>query len=361
MGDPRGSGAMSPGELPTGTVTFVFTDIEGSTRLWETEPAAMARSLVLHNETLHAAFARHGGVVFSTMGDGMAVAFSSAAGAVRAALEAQRALTAARWPAGTGVLKVRMGLHTDEAVLRHGQEVLRHGQYVNRPLNRCARLMAAAHGGQILLSDATEALVRSQLPGGATLLDLGEHRLRDLAGSMHIFQLVHPDLPRAFPALRSLDAIPNNLPIQLTELVGRQAELAEAEQLLTRTRLLTILAPGGAGKTRFAIQAAADIAAEFPDGVFFISLADIRSDLDVVQAVVESLGLALSSDEDAKAQLLTYLTSKCQLLVFDNFEHLLAGAPVITGILQAERDRGDGLHPGRSRDDLGVAGRGVSG
>jgi len=332
---PAGTGESDEGELPAGTVTFVFTDIEGSTRLWETEPTAMARSLVLHNETLRAAFIRHGGVVFSTMGDGMAVAFSSAPGAVRAALEAQQALMAARWPAGTGVLKVRMGLHTDEAVLRHGQAVLRHGQYVNRPLNRCARLMAAAHGGQILLSDATEALVRSELPSGATLLDLGEHRLRDLVGSMHIFQLVHPDLPRAFPALRSLDAIPNNLPIQLTELVGRQAELAEAEQLLTRTRLLTILAPGGTGKTRFAIQAAADIAAEFSDGVFFISLADIRADLDVVQAVVESLGLALSSDEDVKAQLLTYLTSKRQLLVFDNFEHLLGGASVITGILQA--------------------------
>src|SRR2546429_1620861 len=332
---PTSPGEPGEAELPDGTVTFAFTDIEGSTRLWETEPTAMARSLVLHNETLHAAFGRHGGVVFSTMGDGMAVAFSSAAGAVRAALEAQRALMAAPWPAGTGALKVRMGLHTDEAVLRHGQAVLRHGQYVNRPLNRCARLMAAAHGGQILLSDATEALVRSELPGGATLVDLGEHRLRDLVGSMHIYQLVHSDLPRAFPALRSLDAIPNNLPIQLTEIVGRQAELAEAEQLLTRTRLLTILAPGGTGKTRFAIQAAADIAAEFSDGVFFISLADIRADLDVVQAVVESLGLALSSDEDVKAQLLTYLTSKRQLLVFDNFEHLLGGASVITGILQA--------------------------
>src|SRR6266576_2111512 len=331
---PAGPGEPGEAELPDGTVTFAFTDIEGSTRLWETEPAAMARSLVLHNETLHAAFGHHGGAVFSTMGDGVAVAFSSAAGAVRAVLEAQRALMAAPWPAETGVLKVRFGLHTDEAPLRHGQAVLRDGQYVNRPLNRGARLMAAAHGGQILLSDATEALVRSELPSGATLLDLGEHRLRDLVGSMHIFQLVHPDLPRAFPALRSLDAIPNNLPIQLTELVGRQAELAEAEQLLTRTRLLTILAPGGTGKTRFAIQAAADIVAEFSDGVFFISLADIRADLDVVQAVVESLGLALSSDEDVKAQLLTYLTSKRQLLVFDNFEHLLGGASVITGILQ---------------------------
>jgi class 3 adenylate cyclase len=238
---PAGPGEPGEAELPAGTVAFLFTDIEGSTRLWETEPGAMARSLVLHDETLHAAFGHHGGVVFSAMGDGMAVAFSSAAGAVRAALQAQRALLAAPWPAGTGVLKVRMGLHTDEAVPRDGQ-------YAGQPLNRCARLMAAAHGGQIVMSDATQALVRSQLPDGATLLDLGGHRLRDLAERMHIFQIVHPDLPCAFPPLASLDAIPNNLPVQLTELVGRRAELAEAEQLLARTRLLTILAPGGAGK-----------------------------------------------------------------------------------------------------------------
>ncbi len=337
--DSQGTGAMSPvsheppqtpgeAELPAGTVTFLFTDIVGSTRLWENEPGAMARSLVLHDETLHAAFGHHGGVVFSAMGDGMAVAFCSAAGAARAALQAQRALMAAPWPTQTGALKVRMGLHTDEAVPRDGQ-------YAGQPLNRCARLMAAAHGGQIVMSDATQALMRSQLPDGATLLDLGGHRLRDVAERMRVFQIVHPDLLCAFPALVSLDAIPNNLPIQLTELVGRQAELAEAEQLLTRTRLLTILAPGGAGKTRLAIQAAADIAAGFSDGVFFISLADIRSNLDIIQVIGESLGLALSSDEDVKAQLLTYLAGKCQLLVFDNFEHLLAGAPLVTGILQA--------------------------
>jgi len=342
--DSQGTGAMSPvsheppqtpgeAELPAGTVTFLFTDIVGSTRLWENEPGAMARSLVLHDETLHAAFGHHGGVVFSAMGDGMAVAFCSAAGAARAALQAQRALMAAPWPTQTGALKVRMGLHTDEAVPRDGQ-------YAGQPLNRCARLMAAAHGGQIVMSDATQALMRSQLPDGATLLDLGGHRLRDVAERMRVFQIVHPDLLCAFPALVSLDAIPNNLPIQLTELVGRQAELAEAEQLLTRTRLLTILAPGGAGKTRLAIQAAADIAAGFSDGVFFISLADIRSNLDIIQVIGESLGLALSSDEDVKAQLLTYLAGKCQLLVFDNFEHLLAGAPLVTGILQAARRSG---------------------
>ncbi len=187
---PAGPSEPADAELPTGTVTFLFTDIEGSTRLWENEPDAMARSLALHNETLYAAFEHNGGVVFSTMGDGMAVAFPSAVGATRAVLEAQRALMVAAWPPETGVLKVRMGLHTDSAVLRDGQ-------YVNPPLNRCARLMAAAHGGQILVSDATEALARSQLPDGAGLIDLGVHRLRDLAEPMHIFQITHPDLPRA--------------------------------------------------------------------------------------------------------------------------------------------------------------------
>jgi len=202
------AGAGGPGEagLPAGTVTFLFTDIEGSTRWWETVPDAMARSLALHNETLRAAFGHHGGVVYSTMGDGMVVVFSSAVRAVKGVLEAQRSLIAAPWPDKTGMLKVRMGLHTDEAVLRDGQ-------YANRPLNRCARLMAAAHGGQVLLSGATAALVRSELPDGATLIDLGEHRLRDLAGTMRIFQLAHPDLPRVFPALRLLEAFPGNLPL----------------------------------------------------------------------------------------------------------------------------------------------------
>ena len=198
----------------------------------------MARSLVLHNETLHAAFGHHGGVVFSTMGDEMAVAFSSAAGAVRASVEAQRALMAAPWPAETGMLKVRMGLHTDEVALSDGQ-------YASAPLRRCARLMAAAHGGQILMSDATEALVRSQLPDGATVLDLGEHRLRDLAGLMHIFQLVHPDLPGAFPALRTLDELPGNLPLQVSSFIGRARELGQTAAALREARVVTLTGVGG--------------------------------------------------------------------------------------------------------------------
>jgi class 3 adenylate cyclase len=265
---PGGPGEPGEAELPDGTVTFAFTDIEGSTWLWETEPAAMARSLVLHNKTLHAAFGHHGGVVFSTMGDGMAVAFSSATGAVRAALEAQRALMAAPWPAETGVLKVRIGLHTDEAVLRHGQDVLRDGQYVNRPLSHCARLMTAAHGGQILMSDATEALVRSQLPDGATLLDLGEHRLHDLTGRMHIFQLAHPDLPGAFPALRTLDAFPGNLPLQVSSFIGRARELKQTAAALGEARVVTLIGVGGVGKTRLALQVAEQVLPRFGDGAW---------------------------------------------------------------------------------------------
>ena len=281
-----GLGEPEEAELPDGTVTFAFTDIEGSTRLWETQPAAMARSLVLHNETLHAAFGHHGGAVFSTMGDGMAVAFSSAAEAVRAALEAQRALMAAPWPPNTGVLKVRMGLHTDEAVLRHGQAVLRVlGEYVNRPLNRCARLMAAAHGGQTLLLDATEALVRSQLPEGADLLDLGEHRLRDLVGRMHIFQLVHPDLPGAFPALRTLDAFPGNLPLQVSSFIGRTRELEQTAAALGKARMVTLTGVGGVGKTRLALQVAEQVLPRFDDGAWLCELAPIRDAAGVDDAV----------------------------------------------------------------------------
>jgi class 3 adenylate cyclase len=239
---PAGAGGPAGAELPAGTVTFVFTDIEGSTRRWEAVPEAMAGSLALHDQVLRAAFGHHGGVVYSAMGDGMAVVFASAAGAVRAVLEAQRALLEAPWPPETGVLKVRMGLHADEAVLRDGQ-------YANRPLNRCARLMAAAHGGQVLLSGATAALVRSELPEGATLVDLGEHQLRDLAGRMRIFQLAHPDLPREFPALRLLDTVARNLPVQVSSFIGREGELEQAAASLGQARLVTLTGPGGAGSS----------------------------------------------------------------------------------------------------------------
>ena len=351
---PAGPGEPGEVELPAGTVTFAFTDIEGSTRLWETEPAAMARSLVLHNETLHAAFGHHGGAVFSTMGDGMAVAFSSAAGAVRAALEAQRALMAAPWPAETGVLKVRMGLHTDEAVLRHGQAVLRDGQYVNRPLNRCARLMAAAHGGQILMSDATEALVRSQLPDGATLLDLGEHRLRDLAGRMHIFQLVHPDLPGAFPVLRTLDAFPGNLPLQVSSFIGRGRELKQTAAALGEARVVTLIGVGGVGKTRLALQVAEQVLPRFGDGAWLCELAPIRDAAGVDDAVAAVFSVTARAGHSTRDALVEFLRNKELLLVLDNCEHLLAGAAALAVVL--ERSCARLVILATSREGLGIDG-----
>ena len=344
---PAGPGEPGEAELPDGTVTFAFTDIEGSTRLWETEPAAMARSLVLHNETLHAAFGHYGGVVFSTMGDEMAVAFSSAAGAVRAALETQRALLAAPWPTETGVLKVRMGLHTDEAVLRDGQ-------YANRPLNRCARLMAVAHGGQILMSDATEALVRSQLPDGATLLDLGEHRLRDLAGRMHIFQLVHPDLPGAFPAPRTLDAFPGNLPLQVSSFIGRARELKQTAAALGEARVITLIGVGGVGKTRLALQIAEQVLQRFGDGAWLCELAPIRDAAGVDDAVAAVFSVTARGGQSTRYALVEFLRNKELLLVLDNCEHLLAGAAALAMIL--ERSCARLVILATSREGLGIDG-----
>jgi predicted ATPase/class 3 adenylate cyclase len=344
---PAGPGEPGEAELPAETVTFAFTDIEGSARLWETEPTAMARALVLHYETLHAAFGHHGGVVFSTMGDEMAVAFSSAAGAVRAALEAQRALMAVPWPAETGVLKVQMGLHTDEAALSHGQ-------YASRPLNRCARLMAAAHGGQILMSDATEALVRSQLPGGATVLDLGEYRLRDLAGRIHIFQLVHPDLPGAFPALRTLDAFPGNLPLQVSSFIGRARELRQTATALGETRVVTLIGVGGVGKTRLALRVAEQVLPRFGDGAWLCELAPIRDAAGVDDAVAAVFSVTARGGQSTRDALVEFLRNKELLLVLDNCEHLLAGAAALAAIL--ERSCARLVILATSREGLGIDG-----
>ena len=344
---PAGPGEPGEAELPAGTVTFAFTDIEGSARLWETEPAAMARALVLHNETLHAAFGHHGGVVFSTMGDEMAVAFSSAAGAVRASVEAQRALMAAPWPAETGVLKVRMGLHTDEVALSDGQ-------YASAPLRRCARLMAAAHGGQILMSDATEALVRSQLPDGATVLDLGEHRLRDLAGRVHIFQLVHPDFPGAFPALRTLDAFPGNLPLQVSSFIGRARELGQTAAALGEARVVTLIGVGGVGKTRLALQVAGQVLPRFGDGAWLCELAPIRDAAGVDGAVAAVFSVAARGSQSTRDALVEFLRNKELLLVLDNCEHLLAGAAALAAVL--ERSCARLVILATSREGLGIDG-----
>ena len=237
--------------LPIGTVTFLFTDIEGSTRLLQQLGDGYAELLSEHHRLLREAVDKAGGAAFGSEGDALFAAFASAPSALAASVAAQRALSARQWPGGASV-RVRMGLHTGEGVVRDGT-------YVGLDVHRAARIAAAGHGGQVLLSDTTRALVENSLPSGVELRDLSRHRLKDLAQPEHIFETVIAGLPSQFPALRSLDATPNNLPTQLTSFVGRAREVAETTRLLATTRLLTLTGPGGTGKTRLSLQLAAEL------------------------------------------------------------------------------------------------------
>jgi class 3 adenylate cyclase len=316
-------------QLPEGVVAFLLTDVQGSTRAWEKSPDLMMRALVQHDEAIESAVAAHRGVTVKPRGEGDSTfnVFASAVDAVAGAAEMQRRLASVAW-ATPHPLVVRAALHTGTAELHQGD-------YYGPTVNRAARLKAIAHGGQTIMSRATWELVQDQIPPRVTCRDMGEHGLKDLTRPEHVYQIDIDGLPNEFPPLASLDAVPNNLPRQLTEFVGRDAALRETKRLLEENRLLTILAPGGTGKTRLAIQAAADLTAAHPDGVFLISLADLRSGGELVQAAAESLGLGLSSDEDVRTRLLTYLANKRQLLVFDNFEHLTDEATIVTDILKA--------------------------
>jgi class 3 adenylate cyclase len=245
--------------LPTGTVTFLFTDIEGSTRLLEQLGGDYAALLADQRDLLRAAFQRWNGHEVDTQGDAFFVAFSRAADAVCAAVETQHALAARSWPGGASV-RVRMALHT-------GEPTLGTTGYVGIDVHRAARICAAGHGGQVLLSQTTRDLVEGDLPESVTLRGLGEHRLKDLRKPRHLFRLVIAGLPSEFPPLKSLEALPNNLPIQLTSFVGRQHEMAEVKRLLLTTRLLTLTGVGGTGKTRLALQVAAELLDSYADGV----------------------------------------------------------------------------------------------
>src|SRR5919108_5991885 len=252
-------------ELPTGTVTFLFTDIEGSTRLLQELGELYAGIRDRNAATVREAIAEGGGVEVGTEGDSFFVAFPTPAGAVRAAVSAQRGLHGEPAPSDASV-RVRMGLHTGEGTLGGDN-------YVGLDVNRAARIAAAAHGGQVLLSGTTRALVEHALPEGASLRDLGEHRLKDIAFPERLHDLVIEGLPSDFPAPRTLDARPNNLPVQLTSFVGREEEIAEVRRLLETTRLLTLTGAGGTGKTRLALQVAADLLDGEGNGVWLVELA----------------------------------------------------------------------------------------
>jgi predicted ATPase/class 3 adenylate cyclase len=313
--------------LPTSTLTFLFTDVEGSTKLWERNPEAMSQALSHHDELMRNAVEANGGFVFKTVGDAFHVAFSAAAEAVEAALDAQKSLLSEEWEE-TGPLRVRIALCTGTAEERGGD-------YFGPTLNRAARLLSAGHGGQVLLSLSTQELVGDQLPIGVELRDLGVRRLKDLFGPEHIFQLTAPDLPSSFPPLKTLDVRLNNLPIQPTPLLGREREVVEIADLLRRddVRLLTLTGTGGTGKTRLALQTAAELIDEFEDGVFFVALAPISDPELVASTVAGALSVSESAGRALKEDLRDFLSTKELLLVLDNFEQVVDAAPLVGELL----------------------------
>ncbi len=300
---------------PTGTVTFLFTDIEGSTQLWERNPEAMRPVLERHNALLQAAIQAHNGHVFKTIGDAFCAVFAAPAEALQAALSAQRALHTESWPADLP-LRVRMALHT-------GTVEESRGDYFGPPLNRVARLLAIGHGGQVLLSEAAEGLASGLLPEGASLRDMGLHRLKDLQQPEHVWQLCHPDLPDDFLPLRSLSPETTNLPVQATSFIGREREIAQIKGLLFRTRLLTLTGSGGCGKTRLALQVAADLLEEYQDGVWLAELAPLSDPDLVAQTIAGVLGLREEPGKPLTHTLVEHLKSKRLLLLLDNCEHVL--------------------------------------
>jgi class 3 adenylate cyclase len=338
-----------PAPLPGGTITFLFTDIAGSTNLWEQHKDVMPAALARHDAILREAIAAHGGIVFKTIGDGVCAVFTSAPQTLGAALDAQRTLHAEVWDAA-GPLRVRMALHTGTAEVRGGE-------YQGLALSRVARLLAAGHGGQVLLSQATQELVRNHLPPGVELRDLGAHRLKDLSRPEHIFQAIAAELTADFPPLQSLSARPNNLPAQPTALIGREQELVMLSELLRDdVRLVTLTGPGGTGKTRLAIQAASEALTpqpplprrgegerpggdkdgiQFSDGVWFVNLAPISDPELVISTIAQALGVPESGGQPLLDSLKSYLREKQILLLLDNFEQVLEAAALVAELLAA--------------------------
>jgi predicted ATPase/class 3 adenylate cyclase len=334
---------------PSGTVTFLFTDIEGSTKRWEAFPAAMREAVHRHDRLMRGAIEAADGHVFKTVGDAFCAVFATPIGAVSAAIAAQRALLEQDWSAVDGLF-VRMSLHSGVADERDND-------YFGPAVNRVARLLSAAHGRQILLSGVTQALVSDHLSSEVHLIDLGSHRLKDLGRSEQVFQLAHPDLPTDFPAVVGLASFPNNLPLQLTSFVGREVELTRVKALLTSVRMLTLTGFGGSGKTRLALQAALEQIEHYPDGVWWVGLAPIRDDGQVAGSIASSLGLREERGRTVEDTVVDHLRPRQMLLLLDNCEHLLdACRNLVTRLLLAA----PGCHfLATSREGLGVSGETV--
>jgi len=316
-------------EFPSGTVAFLFTDIEGSTKRWERDSAAMWAAVERHFTLLDDAITTQNGILFKTIGDAVQAAFPTVPAAVAAVVAAQSALRQEDW-GDLGPLRVRMAVHIGEATPRDGD-------YLAPCLNRLARLLGTGYGEQILLSEAARAMAESALPPGCDLLDLGTHRLRDLLQPEHIYQLSGPGLVVEFPPLKSLDRHLNNLPAQPTALLGRETEVAATRALLEQAgaRIVTLTGPGGTGKTRLGLQVGAELVEAFGDGVWFVPLAAIADPDLVVPAIAQPLGVREIPGEPLLTTLQEYLQKKHALLLLDNFEHLTAAAPAISALLAA--------------------------
>ena len=307
--------------------SFLFTDIESSTRLWEEHPTTMPDALARHDRVLGAAISGNRGRIVKTTGDGMIAVFDDAADALRAALDGQNALNSESW-AATGPLRARMAVHIGEAESRDDD-------FFGPTMNRASRIMAAGHGGQVLLSGAAAEALDGRLPGGVTLADLGKHRLKDLTLPEHLFQVLADETSSSFPALRTLDSRPHNLPMQATEFLGREEERTAIKAMLTApgTRLLTLAGPGGIGKTRLSLQVAAEQLDNYRDGVFFVDLSAEREPSAAFEAVVRALNLPVSGAGDALRVLEMRLRDQNMLLVLDNLEQVTSIGPGLGELL----------------------------
>jgi predicted ATPase/class 3 adenylate cyclase len=328
MPRPEGSGSLLIA-LPSGTLTFLISDIEQSTQAWDRHPASMRRAMEIHDAILEQSVARNRGrlVELGREGDSILAVFTRASEAIACALDAQLELDRAEWPLENEV-RVRIALHTGEAEMRDGH-------YFGPALYRCARLIATAHGGQTILSAPTHDLVIDSLPESVTLRDLGVHRLRDLSRPERVFQLVHPLLQTEFPSLKSLDVRLTNLPVELTSFLGREAELSELKQLIEKSRLTTISGAGGLGKTRIALHLAADLIDDHPDGVWLVELAALSDPSLVVQAVAKAVGVREVPGTPLLHSLTAHLQTRTCLVVLDNCEHLVEECALVSDHLLA--------------------------
>lgn len=344
----NGASAPPSHPLPTGTLTFLLTDIEGSTRLWEQHPVGMRSAMARHDKLIEAIVVQHRGAIVRPRGEGDSrfAVFPRATDAAAAASAIQRALYAEPWPVPSP-LRVRMALHTGEAELRDGD-------YYGPAVNRCARLRNAAHGGQTLVSMVTHSLVVDYLPDGVSLRDLGQQQLKDLKRPEHIYQLVPPGLPSDFPALKVVGNARNNLPIALTRFIGRETEMSELKGLVRTARLLTITGVGGAGKTRLALEVGAALVDSFKDGVWLIDLAPLTNPQLVVQLVADKLSIREEEGRALSQTLIEATRTKEVLLILDNCEHLIQD---VTELADGLLRNAPGLHIlATGREPLGILG-----